>query len=80
MGYRDGDPVVPENARVRDMRYMDIDLPKWPALVVMGNPVTREEAQEILVRTGGTWFLTNDRRFGRELHEAKDRVRRARAP
>ncbi|WP_106239822.1 hypothetical protein [Nonomuraea fuscirosea] len=40
---------------------MMIDLTKWPRLLVVGEPVTREQASEILVRTDD-WFLsTNDR-------------------
>lgn len=38
-------------------------LPKWPALLVQGRSVTREQAMEILLRTNDTYFSTNDREF-----------------
>lgn len=40
-----------------------ISLPKWPGCDVDGDPVTEEQANEILVRTASTWFLTNDHWF-----------------
>lgn len=48
----------------------EINLPKWPGCDVDGNPVTREQANEILVRTGPFWLSTNDKPF----KEALDRV------
>lgn len=41
----------------------DIALPKWPGCDVDGAPVSVEQAMEILVRTSGALFLTNDRDF-----------------
>lgn len=38
-------------------------LGKWPRLVVVGDPVTPEQAMEILIRTDMLEFLTNDRCF-----------------
>ena len=50
----------------------DIGLPKWPAMVVVGEPVTREQAAEILIRTDGLYFSSNDREFERQLYDALD--------
>jgi hypothetical protein len=36
------------------------DLTKWPRLLVTGEPVTREQANEILIRTDDWWLSTND--------------------
>lgn len=47
----------------------EITLPKWPGCDVDGDPVTREQATEILVRTNGTYFSTNDHEFEEQLHE-----------
>lgn len=52
-------------------------LTKWPLLLVHGEPVTHEQANEILVRTDGWWLTSNDRDWvgqvaalvGLELHE-----------
>lgn len=45
-------------------------LPKWPALIVWGNPVSRDQAKEILIRTCGLeYFSTNDTDFKKELFE-----------
>lgn len=46
------------------------DLTKWPRLLVHGNPVTREQANEILVRTNDWWLATNDRDFARQVYDA----------
>lgn len=40
----------------------NIALPKWPALLVMGKKVTREQAVEIIFRTNSGWS-SNDRHF-----------------
>jgi len=42
---------------------LDIQLPKWPALVVIGKDVTKEQADEIIIRTDGLAFSSNDREF-----------------
>ena len=41
----------------------DVYLGKWPRLVVVGDPVTPEQAMEILIRTDCLDFSTNDRVF-----------------
>lgn len=40
-----------------------INLPKWPAIVVFGTPVTKEQAEEIVIRTDDFWFSSNDPKF-----------------
>ncbi len=45
-----------------------LGLPKWPALLVKGNPVTPKQAQEILLRTDGLLFCSNDHNFEKELN------------
>ena len=47
-----------------------IALPKWPALIVMGERVTRDQAMEILIRTDDFMFMSNDREWDRQLCEA----------
>lgn len=37
-----------------------IDLTKWPRLIVAGDPVTREQANDILIRTNDRYLFTND--------------------
>jgi hypothetical protein len=49
--------------------FFEIDLPKWPALVVVGKPVTREQAMQILIRTDDLYFSTNDRIWDKQLNE-----------
>jgi hypothetical protein len=50
-------------------KYFNIGLPKWPALIVKGKSVTREQAMEILIRTDDLWFSSNDREFEAQLNE-----------
>lgn len=49
--------------------YFDIGLPKWPALAVVGKPITRDQAMEILIRTDSLWFSSNDHSFDRLLSQ-----------
>lgn len=44
-----------------------LGLPKWPALIVKGEKVTIDQAKEILIRTGGSHFSSNDHVFDRNL-------------
>jgi hypothetical protein len=46
-----------------------INLPKWPGCDVDGDRVTVEQAREILVRTSGYHFFTNDREFEQQVSE-----------
>jgi hypothetical protein len=43
------------------------DLTKWPRLLVVGEPVTREQANEILIRTNSWWMQTNDKAWLRQV-------------
>lgn len=47
----------------------DVGLPKWPALVVVGEPVTVDQAAEILVRTDHWSISTNDREWERLVRQ-----------
>lgn len=47
---------------------LDLGLPKWPAFVVQGDAVTREQAAEILIRTNHWYVSTNDRQWAREVY------------
>lgn len=41
---------------------------KWPRLIVVGQPVTEQQASEILVRTNEWWWLSsNDRDWNRQV-------------
>jgi hypothetical protein len=48
---------------------MEIGLPKWPAFVVHGEPVTREQAMEVLIRTDSWMVSTNDRGWKRMVFD-----------
>jgi len=48
----------------------NVNLPKWPQLVVVGEPVTVEQAAEIIIRTDGLYFSTNDKLWHKQLCEA----------
>lgn len=45
------------------------ELPKWPALLVKGESITLEQAKEIIIRTDGLSFSTNDHEFSSKLNE-----------
>ncbi len=42
---------------------------KWMGLVVVGKKITEEQAKEIIVRTSGLYFCSNDHKFVQELYE-----------
>lgn len=46
-----------------------IDLGKWPRLLVSGDRVTNEQANQILIRTCSRMFFTNDRAWGKQARE-----------
>lgn len=50
----------------------NIGLPKWPALVVVGDNVTKDQAAEILVRTQQWMPFSNDRQWTAEIRLAFD--------
>lgn len=42
---------------------MNVGLPKWSALTVVGERITEEQAMEVLVRTHRSQFFTNDKQW-----------------
>lgn len=46
------------------------DLTKWPRLLVVGEPVTARQAEEIIIRTNHWYLITNDTRFERDIYAA----------
>ena len=46
-----------------------IGLPKWPAMVVVGEHITSQQAMEILVRTDHWSLGTNDKEWARAVRE-----------
>jgi hypothetical protein len=49
--------------------YFDIYLPKWPGVLVIGDPITREQAAEVIIRTDSLYFSSNDREFEKLLNK-----------
>lgn len=48
---------------------LGLGLPKWPAMVVKGDPVTKEQAMEIIIRTSSfRYMFSNDKLFLQGLH------------
>lgn len=43
-------------------------LPKWPAIVVKGKPVTEDQAKEIIIRTDSFYFGCNDREWESQIN------------
>jgi hypothetical protein len=55
---------------MKNADFFKIPLPKWPECRVSGDSVTKEQAQEILIRTQDFHFSTNDTTFKKELYRA----------
>lgn len=53
-------------ADVIDLDLLNVDLTKWPRLVVIGNTVTRKQAMEIIIRTDRLDFSSNDAEFSKQ--------------
>lgn len=49
--------------------FFNIDLPKWPALVVVREKVSLDQAAEIIVRTSMYYLSCNDRDFEARVNE-----------
>ena len=47
-----------------------VSLPKWPAMTVVGNAVTKKQAAEIILRTDGWYYGCNDRKWEQFVWEA----------
>jgi hypothetical protein len=56
-------------------KLFDLGLPKWTCLLVHGKPVTKGQAMEIIIRTSGFSFSSNDGDFEEDLHEVLYGVR-----
>lgn len=56
---------MPPNVTINDGAI--VGLPKWPALIVHGERVTKLQAAEILFRTNGLDFWSNSKRLENEL-------------
>jgi hypothetical protein len=56
-------------------KHFNLELPKWPCLLVHGKPVTKGQAMEIIIRTSSFSFSSNDGEFEKDLHEALYGVR-----
>ena len=50
-------------------KFFDRGLPKWPAFVVSGKAVTKEQAAEIIVRTDGWHLSGNDQQWSDSIHK-----------
>ena len=46
-----------------------VTLPKWPAMVVVGKTVSTEQAKEIIIRTSGLSFHSNEHSFVKRLYD-----------
>ncbi|GAA4102264.1 hypothetical protein [Actinomadura miaoliensis] len=46
------------------------ELPKWPRLLVTGDPVTREQANEIIIRTHSPILWANDQEWNQQVAAA----------
>ncbi|WOL31480.1 hypothetical protein [Microcoleus phage My-WqHQDG] len=58
---------------VIDLDLMNVELGKWPLLVVTGNPVTPEQAMEILIRTDSLDLrLVSSKAYGDEYQRLQE--------
>jgi hypothetical protein len=51
---------------VIDLDLLNRDLTKWPRLIVVGSPITRQQAKEIIIRTDRLDFSSNDAEFSKQ--------------
>jgi hypothetical protein len=54
---------------MKNKDFFNIVLPKWPAMVVVGRPVSQQQAMEIIIRTDDLHFGSNDHKFNKTLNE-----------
>jgi hypothetical protein len=54
--------------KMKNQDFFNLGLPKWPAFVVVGEPVTPEQAAEIILRTDSLYFSTNDQAWAEDLN------------
>lgn len=50
----------------------DLELPKWPMLLVVGKAITKDQAAQVLIRTGSFYFSSNDKQFCMQLCNVSD--------
>lgn len=48
------------------------DLPKWPGLIVKGDPLTQEQTFEIMLRTSDFWLMSNNKEWENQLYAVID--------
>jgi hypothetical protein len=48
----------------------NVSLPKWPGHVVVGDKITEDQAKEVLIKTDGFYFSSNDKTFCQQLCKA----------
>lgn len=48
----------------------EVELTKWPRLLVIGEPVEPEQANEILLRTDDWWLMSNDKAWQETVRAA----------
>lgn len=53
---------------MKNKEYFNLDLPKWPGVLVIGDPISRDQAAEIIIRTDDLYFSSNDREFEKLLN------------
>lgn len=56
------------------MDLLNLELTKWPQLVVTGKNVTTEQAAEIIIRTTNLWFTSNEEDIEEKLYEIIDKT------
>lgn len=54
-------PSLLDQLETNEKELIDMELTKWPRLLVTGDPVTSEQANEILIRTNNWWMACNDK-------------------
>ncbi|CAA9234089.1 MAG: hypothetical protein AVDCRST_MAG83-1226 [uncultured Arthrobacter sp.] len=65
------DPLTPPDSTRDVIALPSVELTKWPRLLVAGDPVTEEQANEILIRTAEWSFMaTNDKAWERAVYSA----------
>jgi hypothetical protein len=53
---------------------LNVDLTKWPHMIVAGKPITKEQTYEIMIRTTSLYFCSNSKNTEDELYEILDKT------
>jgi hypothetical protein len=64
------DEAVAEDIAAKLVNLAGRALPKWPAMTVVGERVTPEQAEDILLVTNNWWHMCNDHAWEREVYAA----------